>query len=77
MSQATFDKSFIPQDSKHMALDCNTMYCCHPIKEDISDVETTYGFMITKAAMDSADVSIESKIQAFGELMGTFPLNVL
>ena len=31
--------------------------------------------MITKAAIESDDASIESKIQAFGELMGTFPLN--
>ena len=41
----------------------------------MSDAEKTYGFMITKAAMESADVAIESKVQVFGELMGTPALN--
>ena len=75
MSQTTFHKSFVPQDSKPMVIDRHTVYCYPPIKDDMSDAETTYGFMVTKAAMESADASIESKIQAFGELMGTSPLN--
>ena len=65
MSQTTFHKSFVPQDSKPMVIDRHTVYCYPPIKDDMSDAETTYGFMITKAAMESANASIESKIQVF------------
>ena len=58
-----------------MVIDPHIVYCYPPVKDDVSDVETTDGFMITKGGMESDNASIESKIQAFGELMGTSPLN--
>ena len=65
VSQPTFDKSFVPQDSKSMAIDCHTVNCYPPIKYDMRDTATTYAFMITKTAMDLTNASIESKIQVF------------
>ena len=68
--QLSFGHALTPKENKSITLDRTTIYCYPPIKEEMSDAEKTYVFMVTKLALETAEsVSIEAKVQSFGELM--------
>ena len=68
--QLSFGHAFTLKENKPITLDRTTIYCYPPIKEEMSNAEKTYRYMVTKSALETAEaVSIKAKVQSFGELM--------
>ena len=68
--QLSFEHAFTLKENKPITIDRTTIYCYPPIKEEMSNTGKTYGYMVTKLALETAKaVSIEAKVQSFGELM--------
>ena len=64
----------MPKDGVPLTIGKNTSYVYPTINDSMSHAEKSYGFMITKFSLETADVEIKSKYQVFGDITGSTSL---
>jgi hypothetical protein len=74
MTTQDYASSFIPKDTVALNLGKHTIYVYPSVTEDMSYSERSYAFMLNKSALESADILIKTRLQVFGDKMGTASL---
>ena len=74
MTTQDYASSFVPKDTVALNLGKHTIYVYPPVTKDISYSERSYAFMLSKSALESADIFIKTRFQVFGDKMGTASL---
>ena len=74
----TLNQTFAPKASIPLSLGKTTVYIYPTIEENWADAEKSYGFMVTKSALESADIPIKTKLQVLGDsTSSTFLVSIL
>ena len=63
----TLNQTFVPKASIPLSLGKTTVYIYPNIEENWADAEKSYGFTVTKSALESADIPIKTKLQVLGD----------
>ena len=70
--------NFVPSDNVPLNLGKHTVYVYPSVHGEMSLSEKSYAFMVNKSALESADIPIKARLQAFGDKMAaTSLINIL
>ena len=64
------EAAFVPKDNIPISLGKSTVYLYPSITPEMTYHEKTFGFMVTKSALEAADVPIKTKLQVLGDNLG-------
>ncbi len=71
---APSDMSFVPQENVPRTFGRQTVYVYPEIAPDMSYSEKSYGFMVTKAALEAAGIPFDQMLQILAGITRTAPL---